>query len=189
MHTTACSSATSTDVDPVVRDATETDIPAIAAIYAVEVRDFVNTYEYDVPDQAEMLRRMRAVRAGGYPYLAAELDGEVVGYAYASGFRSRAAYHWVVENSVYVAAGMQGRGIGAALLERLIAACEARDFRQMIAVIGEPTNIASIRLHERFGFRHVGTFPGIAWKQQRWLDTVFMQRALGGGTSTGPGST
>ena len=82
----------------------------------------------------------------------------------------------------------RGLGIGAALLERLIAACEARDFRHMIAVIGEPTNTASIRLHERFGFRHVGTFPGIAWKQQRWLDTVFMQRALGGGTSTGPGS-
>jgi len=169
-----------------IRPATEADIPAIAAIYAVEVRDFVNTYEYEVPDQAEMLRRMRAVLDGGYPYIAAELDGEVVGYAYASSFRSRAAYHWVVENSVYVAAGMQGRGIGAALLERLIAECEARDFRQMIAVIGEPTNTASIKLHERFGFHHVGTFPGIAWKQQRWLDTVFMQRALGSGNVAPP---
>lgn len=172
----------------VVRDATEADIHAITAIYAVEVRDFVNTYEYDAPDAAEMLRRMRAVLAGGYPYLTAELDGEVVGYAYASSFRARAAYRWAVENSVYVASGMQGRGIGAALLERLITECEARDFRQMIAVIGEPTNIASIRLHERFGFRHIGVFPGIAWKQQRWLDTVFMQRALGDGTDTGPAS-
>ena len=169
-----------------IRPAVEADIPAIAAIYAAEVRDFVNTYEYDVPDAAEMLRRMSAVLAGGYPYLAAELDGEVVGYAYASSFRTRAAYHWVVENSVYVAAGMQGRGIGAALLECLIAECEARDFRQMIAVIGEPTNNASIKLHERFGFRHIGIFPGIAWKQQRWLDTVFMQRALGDGTDSRP---
>lgn len=169
-----------------IRPAVEADIPAIAAIYAAEVRDFVNTYEYDVPDAAEMLRRMSAVLAGGYPYLAAELDGEVVGYAYAGSFRTRAAYHWVVENSVYVAAGMQGRGIGAALLECLIAECEARDFRQMIAVIGEPTNNASIKLHERFGFRHIGTFPGIAWKQQRWLDTVFMQRALGDGADSRP---
>ena len=169
-----------------VRDAAEVDIPAIAAIYAAEVRDFVNTYEYDAPDAAEMLRRMRAVLDGGYPYLAAELDGDVVGYAYAGSFRSRAAYRWVVENSVYVAAGAQGRGVGAALLQALIDACEARGFRQMIAVIGEPTNAASIKLHERFGFRHVGTFPGIAWKQQRWLDTVFMQRALGTGNAAAP---
>ncbi len=169
-----------------VRDAAEVDIPAIAAIYAAEVRDFVNTYEYDAPDAAEMLRRMRAVLDGGYPYLAAELDGDVVGYAYAGSFRSRAAYRWVVENSVYVAAGAQGRGVGAALLQALIDACEARGFRQMIAVIGEPTNAASIKLHERFGFRHVGTFPGIAWKQQRWLDTVFMQRALGKGNAAPP---
>lgn len=169
-----------------VRAAREADIPAIAAIYAVEVRDFVNTYEYDVPDEAEMLRRMRAVLDDGYPYLSAELDGEVVGYAYASAFRSRAAYHWVVENSVYVAAGRQGQGIGAALMERLIAECEARDFRQMVAVIGEAANTASIRLHERFGFTHLAVLPGIAWKHGRWLDTVFMQRALGKGNLEPP---
>lgn len=169
-----------------VRDAVEADIPAIAAIYAAEVRDFVNTYEYDAPDEAEMLRRMRAVLDGGYPYLTAELDGEIAGYAYAGSFRSRAAYRWVVENSVYVAADAQGHGLGAALLEKLIAECEARGFRQMIAVIGEPTNAASIRLHERFGFHHVGTFPGIAWKHGRWLDTVFMQRALSTGNAEPP---
>lgn len=171
-----------------IRDAAEADIPAIAAIYAAEVRDFVNTYEYDVPDEAEMRQRMRNVLAGGYPYLAAELDGDVVGYAYAGSFRSRAAYRWVVENSVYVASGMQGKGVGAALLEKLIAECEARDFRQMIAVIGEPTNAASIRLHERFGFVHLATMPGIAWKHGRWLDTVFMQRALGPGKAEPPTS-
>ncbi|MCG8276976.1 GNAT family N-acetyltransferase [Stenotrophomonas sp. NLF4-10] len=171
---------------PTIRDATPADIPAIAAIYAVEVADFVNTYEYEVPDEAEMARRMDDIRARGYPYLAAELDGEVVGYAYAGSFRSRAAYHWVVENSVYVAATAQGRGVGAALLQALIDACVARGFRQMIAVIGEPANTASIKLHERFGFRHLGTFPGIAWKHERWLDTVFMQRALGDGTGSPP---
>ena len=171
---------------PVIRDATPADIPAITTIYAVEVTDFVNTYEYEVPDEAEMSRRMDDICARGYPYLAAELEGQVVGYAYASSFRSRAAYHWVVENSVYVAATAQGRGVGAALLQALIDACAARGFRQMIAVIGEPTNTASIRLHERFGFQHLGTFPGIAWKHGRWLDTVFMQRALGDGTGGPP---
>ena len=171
---------------PLIRDATEADVPSIAAIYAAEVRDFVNTYEYDVPSEAEMRRRMRALLDAGYPYLVAELDGRVAGYAYAGSFRARAAYRWVVENSVYVAAGMQGKGIGAALLERLIAECEARDFRQMIAVIGEPANTASIRLHERFGFVHLTTLPGIAWKHGRWLDTVFMQRALGSGNTAPP---
>ncbi|MFT4257731.1 MAG: GNAT family N-acetyltransferase [Pseudoxanthomonas sp.] len=165
----------------VVRNASEADIPAITAIYAAEVRDFVNTYEYEAPGEAEMLGRMRNMLAGGYPYLAAELDGEVVGYAYAGSFRSRAAYRWVVENSVYVAAGRQGKGIGSALLQRLIEECAARDFRQMIAVIGEPTNTASIKLHQRFGFTSLATFPAIAWKHGRWLDTVFMQRALGAG--------
>ena len=169
-----------------IRNAAESDIPAITAIYAVEVSDFVNTYEYEVPDEAEMLRRMQDILARGFPYLVAEADGEVVGYAYAGSFRSRAAYHWVVENSVYGAAIAQGRGIGAALLQALIDACQARGFRQMVAVIGEPTNTASIRLHERFGFRHIGTFPGIAWKHGRWLDTVFMQRALGPGSSAPP---
>ncbi|SBV36264.1 Phosphinothricin N-acetyltransferase [uncultured Stenotrophomonas sp.] len=169
-----------------IRDAVATDIPAITAIYAVEVTGFVNTYEYEVPDEAEMSRRMDDTRARGYPYLAAELDGKVVGYAYAGSFRSRAAYRWVVENSVYVAATAQGHGVGAALLQALIDACVARGFRQMVAVIGEPTNTASIKLHERFGFRHIGSFPGIAWKHGRWLDTVFMQRALGDGTGCSP---
>ena len=171
---------------PSIRIAAEADIPAITAIYSAEVRDFVNTYEYDAPEPAEMLRRMRDVLAGGYPWLVAEADGQVLGYAYAGAFRSRAAYRWTVENSVYVAAGAQGRGIGKALLQRLIGECEARGFRQMVAVIGEPTNAASIRLHQRFGFQHIGSFPGIAWKHGRWLDTVFMQRALGPGNTQAP---
>lgn len=171
---------------PTVRDATPADVPAIAALYATEVRDHVNTYEYDVPGEAEMAQRMRAVLDAGYPYLVAELDGRFAGYAYASGYRARAGYRKTVENSVYVAPGLQGRGVGAALMQALIDACEARGYRQMIAVIGEPTNTASIRLHEKFGFTLVGIFRGIAWKHDRWLDTVQMQRTLGAGTTAPP---
>ena len=171
---------------PIVRDATPADVPAITAIYATEVRDHVNTYEYDVPDEAEMARRMQAVLEAGYPYLVAEDDDGLAGYAYASSYRARLGYRMTVENSVYVAPDRQGRGIGAALLERLIEQCQARGFRQMIAVIGEPTNTASIRLHEKFGFQLVGIFRGIAWKHDRWLDTVQMQRPLGAGNSEPP---
>lgn len=169
-----------------IRPATEADVPAIAAIYAVEVRERVNTYEYEVPDEAEMAERMRRVLAAGYPYLAAELDGEVVGYAYAGSYRSRIAYQWTVENSVYVADAAQGRGVGKALMLRLIAECEARGYRQMVAVIGEPANTASIKLHERLGFTLIGVFPALAWKHGRWLDTVQMQRALGDGAAHPP---
>jgi phosphinothricin acetyltransferase len=170
----------------ILRDAAPADLPAISAIYASEVRDHVNTYEYNVPDEAGMLRRMRGIVESGYPYLVAEAGGELLGYAYASSYRARAGYRFTVENSVYVAAGRQGDGIGAALLERLIVECEARGYRQMIAVIGEPTNTASIRLHEKFGFQLIGIFRGIAWKHGRWLDTVQMQRALGPGDGDAP---
>ena len=171
---------------PLIRDAAPGDIPAIAAIYADEVRLRVNTYEVDAPDEAEMARRMQAIVGAGYPYLVTEHDGTFAGYAYAGPFRQRAAYRWVVENSVYVAEGAQGQGIGAALLEALVEACAARGYRQMVAVIGEASNTASIRLHQRAGFVHIGTFPGIAWKHGRWLDTVFMQRALGAGNTELP---
>ena len=170
-----------------LRDATAADVAAITAIYAIEVREHVNTYEYDVPDEAEMARRMDAIVGAGYPYIVAqEPDGTIAGYAYASSYRARLGYRMTVENSVYVAAGRQGQGIGTALLGRLIAMCEERGFRQMIAVIGEPTNTASIRLHEKFGFTLVGIFRGVAWKHDRWLDTVQMQRTLGAGTAAPP---
>lgn len=170
----------------IVRDATPADVPAIAALYADEVREHVNTYEYDVPDDAEMAQRLRSVVDAGYPYLVAELDGRFAGYAYASSYRARIGYRKTVENSVYVVPGLKGRGIGAALMQALIDACEARGYRQMIAVIGEPTNTASIRLHEKFGFTLVGIFRGIAWKHGRWLDTVQMQRSLGASTTAPP---
>ena len=170
----------------IVRDATPADVPAIAALYADEVRDHVNTYEYDVPDQAEMAQRMRGVVGAGYPYLVAELDGRFAGYAYASSYRARIGYRKTVENSVYVVPGLKGRGIGAALMQALIDACEARGYRQMIAVIGDADNEVSRRLHERLGFRVSGRFPGIGHNHGRWLDGLQMQRALGDGATTPP---
>lgn len=169
-----------------IRAACTADLAAITAIYAVEVRQLVNTYEYEVPDEAEMGRRMQDLLARGFPYLVAELDGQVAGYAYAGTYRTRVAFSWTVENSVYVAGWAQGRGVGRALLGALIDACSTRGFRQMVAVIGEADNTASIRLHERFGFQHVGVFKGLGRKHGRWLDTVQMQRALGDGTTTPP---
>ncbi|WP_454831083.1 N-acetyltransferase family protein [Pseudoxanthomonas wuyuanensis] len=169
-----------------LRDATLADIPAITALYADEVRERVATYEYDVPDQAEMARRMRELLAAGYPYFVAEFDGIFAGYAYASSYRSRIGYRWTVEDTVYITPAAQGRGVGKALLARLIDACEAKGYRQMVAVIGEPANGASVALHERLGFRTVGVFHGLGRKHGRWLDTVQMQRALGNGDRDAP---
>jgi L-amino acid N-acyltransferase YncA len=171
---------------PEIRVATEDDLPAIAALYAREVREGVATYEYAVPDEAEMRRRWQAIVAQGYPYLVAEVDGTFAGYAYASSYRTREGYRWTVEDTVYVPSELAGRGIGRALLERLIADCQALGFRQMVAVIGEPANRASIALHERLGFRLIGVFPGLGRKHGRWLDTVQMQRPLGVGVEAPP---
>jgi len=169
-----------------LRPAVPADIPAITAIYAVEVRELVNTYEYEVPEEAEMAQRMADITTRGYPYLVATIDGELAGFAYANSYRARIAYQWTVENSVYVDGRFQGHGVGSALMQALIEECTARGFRQMVAVIGEPANTASIRLHERFGFELVGVFRGLGRKHGRWLDTVQMQRALGDGANTAP---
>ncbi|MFA0923375.1 GNAT family N-acetyltransferase [Xanthomonas fragariae] len=169
-----------------VREVRDADIPAITAIYAEQIAG-VNTYEYSAPSSDKMRARVRTIVEAGYPYLVAEYDVAVVGYAYASAFRARTGYRFTVENSIYLAADMQGRGIGKALLGELIAQCEQRGYRQMIAVIGDAGNQASRRLHERFGFRTVGVFTGIDRKHGRWLDSVQMQRPLGPG-DTAPSS-
>ena len=169
-----------------LRAATRADIPYIHAVYAREVRDGVATYEYEAPDEAEMDRRLQELLAGGYPFLVAELDGIFAGYAYASSYRGRAGYRWTVEDTVYVSADAQGRGVGRALLARLITDCEALGFRQMVAVIGEPGNGPSVVLHEKLGFKIIGIFPGLGRKHGRWLDTVQMQRALGSGNNEAP---
>ena len=169
-----------------LRSVTPADIPAITAIYALEVLELVNTYEYEVPSEQEMAQRMQDITSRGFPYLVAMIDGEVAGYAYANSYRARIAYQWTVENSVYVDARFQGKGVGRALMQALIDECTARGYRQMVAVIGEPTNTASIKLHERFGFHMVGVFHGLGRKHGRWLDTVQMQRALGDGADSAP---
>ena len=169
-----------------LRTATHSDIPHIHELYAREVREGVATYEYDVPEAAEMALRMDQLLDQGYPYLVAELEGVLAGYAYASSYRSRAGYRWTVEDTVYVKTEIQGKGVGRALLTRLIADCEALGFRQMVAVIGEPGNGASVVLHEKLGFHIIGIFPGLGRKHGRWLDTVQMQRTLGNGNDNAP---
>jgi L-amino acid N-acyltransferase YncA len=163
----------------VIRAAVAADIPAITRIYAHAVRFGTASFELEPPDETEMARRQRTLIDDGFPYLVAEADGAVVGYAYAGPYRTRPAYRFSVENSVYVAPEAHGRGIGRALLDRLIAEATARGFRQMIAVIGDSDQAASIALHHAAGFRHVGTIAAVGFKHDRWLDSVLMQRELG----------
>jgi L-amino acid N-acyltransferase YncA len=173
-------------MSPMIRDSRETDLPAIAAIYGPAVRQGTASFEIEPPDIAEMARRRDAILAGGYPYLVAEIDGSVVGYAYASAYRTRPAYRFTVENSVYIAPDRQGRGVGSALLPVLVRRCEEAGFRLMVAVIGDTANAPSIRLHAACGFSHAGVLPGIGWKHDRWLDSVLMTRPLGAGTTAPP---
>jgi L-amino acid N-acyltransferase YncA len=169
-----------------IRPATPRDLAAITRIYDHAVRHGTASFEIEPPDEAEMARRQQALLAGGFPYLVAEQDGMVAGYAYAGPYRARPAYRWSVEDSIYLDPRMQGRGIGRTLLERLIVEAQARKFRQMIAVIGDSANAPSIELHRALGFRLVGTFDNVGFKFGRWLDSVLMQRPLGEGAGTVP---
>jgi L-amino acid N-acyltransferase YncA len=171
---------------PVVRPARPADIPAITAIYAFHVCQGTGSFELVPPDEAEMARRRETVVSAGLPYLVAELEGRLAGYAYAGSYRPRPAYGYTVENSVYVAAWAQRRGVGLALLQALIPACEAAGKRQMIAVIGDADNVASVALHAAAGFHPVGTLKHVGFKHGRWLDVVIMQRPLGCGAASLP---
>ena len=169
-----------------IRPTAPADLPSITEIYGHAVRFGTATFELMPPDLAEMTRRFDTLREGGFPYLVAALEGRVVGYAYAGAYRPRPAYRFTVENSVYLQPAIQRRGIGLQLLQRLIAECEARGYRQMIAVIGDSANAASVGVHSRCGFQMIGTHPNVGFKFGRWLDTVMMQRALGEGATTTP---
>lgn len=162
-----------------LRPATPEDLAAIQAIYAHHVRHGTGTFELDPPSLADMRSRYEGLVDGGYPYFVAEAAGGVVGYGYAGPYRPRAAYRFTVEDSIYLHPDHRGRGLGRQLLDRLIAESRARGFRQMIAVIGDSENRASVRLHLAAGFIEIGSFRDVGYKFDRWLDTVLMQRALG----------
>jgi len=167
----------------IIREAREEDFGAVRRIYAHHVLHGLATFEEVPPSVEELRARWALVRASGLPYLAAESDGRVVGYAYATAYRARPAYRYAIEDSVYVEHDRCGQGIGGALLGTLVARCEAGPWRQMLAVIGDSGNGASIALHSRLGFRRVGTFRSVGFKLGRWVDTVLMQRPLGAGDS------
>jgi len=174
--------------DAVVRDAAERDVAAITAIYRAAVLFGTATFEIEPPGEAEMAARFAAITGAGHPFLVAEDDGRVVGYAYANWFRTRPAYRFTVEDSIYIAEAAQGRGIGKRLLGELIGQSEARGYRQMVAVIGDSAQVRSIALHRMLGFAMAGTLPSTGYKFGRWLDTVLMSRPIGAGDTTLPDS-
>src|SRR3981189_541956 len=169
-----------------IRRATGADLPFVTEIYEHAVRYGTATFELIPPDLAEMPRRFRALIDGGFPYLVAAVEGRVIGYAYAGPYRPRPAYRFTGENPVSLQPSIPRRGIGLQLMQRLIAECESRGYRQMIAVIGDSANAGSIGVHSKAGFQMIGSHPNVGFKFGRWLDTVMMQRALGEGASTLP---
>lgn len=169
---------------PVVRDATDEDMAAVAAIYRHYVLSSAATFEETPPDTATLHARRTALLALDLPWLVAERDGRVLGYAYAAPYRARPAYRHTLEDSIYVAHDALGGGVGRALLTALISRCESGPWRQLVAVIGDSANAGSIGLHARLGFRHAGTLSAVGYKFGRWVDTVLMQRALGDGDRT-----
>jgi phosphinothricin acetyltransferase len=172
--------------DLIIRPAIADDISAITRIYADAVRHGTASFELEPPDEGEIARRQEALLTRHYPYLVAERLGTIAGYAYAGAYRARPAYDWCVEDSIYIAPDFHRQGIGRLLLQRLVSESAARGFRQMIAVIGDTANTASVAVHAAAGFRLIGTFQSVGWKHGRWLDTVLMQRELGSGDAAPP---
>ncbi len=169
-----------------IRDAAEADMAAVAALYADHVLNGVGTFEETPPTTEEIARRWREVAALGLPWIVAETEGRLWGYAYATPFRTRAAYRFVAEDSVYVAPDAQRRGVGRGLLAQLIARCEALGLRQLMAVIGDSDNAGSIGVHAALGFEPAGVFRAVGYKHRRWLDIILMQKALNGGDDLPP---
>lgn len=173
--------------DIIIRDATHHDIPRMLAIYTPEVENQAHNYELTAPDLDEMTRRFDALHTLGMPYLVAEQDGHVLGYAYISQYRARPAYRFAVENSIYIDKDAQRRGIGTKLLAELIARCEKLGFRLMVAVLGDaPNNLDSLALHNKFGFTDTGVIPATGFKHGGWRETRTMWLKLGDGDSTLP---
>ncbi len=169
-----------------IRPSIDADLPALTAIYAHHVRHGTGTFELEPPDGGEMGRRRAEVLGRGLPWLVAEAEGSVAGFAYANWFRPRPAYRFFVEDSIYLDPAAQGRGFGRLLLAELLARCEEAGARQMVAVIGDAANAGSIGLHRALGFEHTGVLKDSGWKFDRWLDVIVMQKALGQGARTAP---
>ena len=169
-----------------VRPAKAPDIPAITAIYRPAVLHGTATFEIEPPDEAEMLRRFAAITGSGYPYFVAEVDGRIQGYAYVNAYRTRPAYRFTVEDSIYIAPDAQGKGIGRVLLQSLIEASTAKGYRLMVAVIGDSKTYGSIAVHRNAGFTFCGTIHSVGYKFGRWLDSVIMQLPLGEGDKSAP---
>ena len=169
-----------------LRPSSADDVPAITEIYGWHVLNGTGTFELEAPDIAEMGRRRADVVGKDLPWLVAERSGDVLGYAYANHFRPRPAYRFCVEDSIYLAPAAAGQGVGRLLLAELLARCEAAGARQMLAVIGDSANVASVAVHRSLGFEPVGTLRAAGWKFERWLDVVLMQKRLGFGEATAP---
>lgn len=170
----------------IIRAATADDAAALAAIYGHHVLHGLGTFEEEPPSAAEMESRRAAIIARDLPYLVAEDGGRVLGFAYAGPFRLRQAYRYTLEDSVYIAPDAVGRGVGKAVLSAVVEACEALGVRQLVAVIGDSGNAASIGLHRSLGFVDAGVGRSFGWKHGRWVDIVWMQKALNGGDQTSP---
>ena len=169
-----------------VRPATESDAAAVAAIYGHHVLHGFGTFEEVPPGAEEIAGRIAAVQGRGLPYLVAEEAGAVIGFAYAAPFRPRAAYRYTVEDSVYIAPEAIGKGVGKALVAEVIRLCEGLGMRQMMAVIGDTGNAGSIGLHRSLGFEEAGVGRSLGYKHGRWVDIVWMQRALNAGDTATP---
>lgn len=169
-----------------IRPSDTADLGALTTIYAWNVTHGTGTFEIEPPDADEMARRRDAVLANGWPFLVAERGGTLLGYAYANHFRPRRAYRFCVEDSIYLAPEARGQGVGRVLLAELVARCAAAGARQMLAVIGDSANAASIGVHRTLGFEHAGVLRAAGWKFDRWLDVVLMRRPLGMGDRSAP---
>ena len=171
---------------PSIRPSREDDVPAITAIYAHHVQHGTGTFEIDPPSPGDMAVRRAEVLARGLPWLVLEEDGQVLGYAYCNWFKPRPAYRYSAEDSIYLAPGTQGRGLGRLLLAELGRQAEAVGVRKLIAVIGDSANAGSIGVHRSLGFESVGTIRACGWKFDRWLDIVLMEKSLGDADRSAP---
>ena len=170
-----------------IRPSRRDDIPSVTAIYTHHVLHGTGTFETDPPTEDDMAQRRSDVLAKGLPYLVAEQEGQIVGFAYCNWFKPRPAYRFSAEDSIYMAPGSHGRGLGRALLAELAAQAQSAGVRKLIAVIGDSANAASVGVHRSLGFAHVGVLKSCGWKFDRWLDVVLMEKSLGVGDSTPPG--